>query len=333
MRKKQQPSGQEDLQIIDGKVVWSPLDTVHALVPGGVTEIGRYAFLRRGKLETVSLPDGLVRIGEEAFSHCESLREIRLPDTVREIGEGAFESCGSLEAIEVPAGIEVLEGSTFRFCEGLKEVRLPEGLLVIGRNAFDHCSSLESIVLPDSVRSIGPEAFACCALTGIRLPEGLESLGDSVFTDCRALTGLRVPASVTEMGMNIWPPYAVCGSPSAAARVEYPAYPGGGPGDLPEDIRPAALKGWLWGLRQGMEGLKAWEEDYLDEIRTHLKRYSGEGLGDKDILFFMLDHGLFDPETYAMIREDIPRIEDLEIRAALIALGKETGAGPEDLDI
>ena len=81
--------------VVDGTTVTDIKDeyreTIETIiVPGGVTEIGQYAFAGCASLANVHIPAGVTDIGTGAFNGCSSLAEVTLPDGVRTVGEYAF---------------------------------------------------------------------------------------------------------------------------------------------------------------------------------------------------------------------------------------------------
>lgn len=60
-------------------------------VPGGVRDLGGYAFQQCERLETAVLEEGVETVGRFAFDRCGRLRTIVLPESLRQIGEWAFD--------------------------------------------------------------------------------------------------------------------------------------------------------------------------------------------------------------------------------------------------
>ena len=70
-------------------------------IPGGVTEIGRYAFLDNHKLTGATLPFGVCKIDVGAFEGCEKLESISIPASVRTVESRAFAGCAGLQEIKI----------------------------------------------------------------------------------------------------------------------------------------------------------------------------------------------------------------------------------------
>ena len=118
------------------------------VVPKGVIEIGKLAFLHCTSLTSITLPEGLETIGNDAFSNCHSLSSVNLPNSIKSIDEGAFFDCTSLTSIALPEGLERIGNGAFGFCTNLTSITLPNGIKKIGMGVFSECVSLKKINLP-----------------------------------------------------------------------------------------------------------------------------------------------------------------------------------------
>lgn len=166
-----------DFRVVDGVLVEYTGPGGHVAVPGGVTEIGRGAFLRCVALRRLSLPTGLLKIGEGAFIKCRQMEEVTLPATLAKLGERAFMDCSGLSRVALPAGIAEIPKGCFQGCESLARVALQEGVESVGARAFDGCGMLDHIQLPSSLVRVGSRAFSGVRRVRLRArgwPEGLE---------------------------------------------------------------------------------------------------------------------------------------------------------------
>ena len=146
-------------------------------IPGGVKEIGSFAFESCSGLSSITIPDGVTSIGSWAFQGCYGLTSITISDSVTSIGENAFGNCRGLTSITIPEGVTSIEGGAFQSCSGLTSITIPEGVTSIGRSAFEECSGLTSITIPDSVTSIENSAFSgCSGLTLMRIGAGIQEV-------------------------------------------------------------------------------------------------------------------------------------------------------------
>ena len=60
------------------------------VIPEGVTEIEKSAFMGCTSLQRVDIPNSVTKIGFDAFSGCTSLKSIDILNSVDEIGMEAF---------------------------------------------------------------------------------------------------------------------------------------------------------------------------------------------------------------------------------------------------
>lgn len=79
-----------------GRFAFADTDIVRITVPQNVKNIGKGAFLRCKKLESVILPDNLRTVGESAFEECENLESVTTGDKLTEIKDYAFEGCARI---------------------------------------------------------------------------------------------------------------------------------------------------------------------------------------------------------------------------------------------
>ena len=71
----------------------------HVVLDGGITKIGKEAFYKFKRLETVDFGDALVEIGVRAFAGCNDIEYIHLPDTFRTFGAESFRNCENLKYV------------------------------------------------------------------------------------------------------------------------------------------------------------------------------------------------------------------------------------------
>lgn len=108
------------------------------------------------------VPDGITAIGRAAFYYIRGLDGVRLPDSVRSIGEEAFYMCEGLDQVEMPPRLDELGARAFAHCHSLKKIVIPEGVSVIYENTFYKCEDLREVYLPRSIERIEPGAFYGC---------------------------------------------------------------------------------------------------------------------------------------------------------------------------
>lgn len=195
-------------------------NSIRVTIPDGVEVIGKEAFLRNEKIESVTIPDSVHTIEDYAFLRCSNLCEVRFPEALKVLGTGAFgytalqeadlsqteitavgpaafEQCGELTYVSLPDTVLSIGSGAFYGDGNLSECILQEGIYVIGSAAFQSCTKLEEIALPTTLRSIGDWAFGSCQrLQEIVVPEGIETLTEGVFDGCTRLTSVSLPTSL-----------------------------------------------------------------------------------------------------------------------------------------
>ena len=154
---------------------------VSIMIPEGVTEIPRMAFVGCKRLTSVTLPSSLREIGDEAFAYCENLTSLAFQSGVEalEIGSGIFKGCSRLESLSFPtaSGHVELSCRAVEDCVGLKSVTfLPstnkEAVVCIDEYAFAGCTNLTTITFPENIKRLYVEEeywSADCLID--RLPE------------------------------------------------------------------------------------------------------------------------------------------------------------------
>ena len=200
-----------------------------AVIPEGVTEIGKYAFSGCIGLSGVSFPGSLVSVGEGAFYGCRSLTAVSFeegltkigsfafygcthladasfPASLRSIGDSSFQGCGMLESLSFGRGLEMIGDAAFMECVSIKSVDLPD-LTELGAGAFMKCASLKKAVFGDRLTEILPDTFRKCGnLESVGFGTGLDKIGESAFEGCASLkeitglSGLSEIPSVAFMG-------------------------------------------------------------------------------------------------------------------------------------
>ena len=173
-----------------------------AVIPEGVTDIGKYAFQGCVGLQNVEVPSTLRTIGEGAFYGCFSLTEMNLSDDVSKIGSYAFCGCRHLVQVRLSSSLRSIGDNAFDKCTLLKDVTFGEELELVGNAAFRGCAAMTSVKLPDSLQTLGAGAFqGCAALTDVSLGNGLKELQNDTFRNCEALKSVSF-AAVTSVGAS-----------------------------------------------------------------------------------------------------------------------------------
>lgn len=133
---------------------------VNPELPGGLTEIGLYAFYGCNKLVLAAgLPIGLTKVGMCAFEDCTKLALAELPEGVTDIGYSAFANCSSIKLARLPTQLESLGVRAFGGCYGIKKMTIPPGVKTISDRAF-YSSGLTTCTFQGTPQSIGTNTFS-----------------------------------------------------------------------------------------------------------------------------------------------------------------------------
>lgn len=109
------------IEIVDSKLTKCDTEFSGSIViPDGVTEIGRCAFMNCKELTSVTIPDSVTIIGDNAFRNCTGLTSVNIPDSVTEIGPFAFEHCTGLTNITIPDSVTEIGDMAFVECKSIK---------------------------------------------------------------------------------------------------------------------------------------------------------------------------------------------------------------------
>ena len=110
-----------------------------------VTSICGEAFYLCSGLQNIIIPDGVINIEKGAFMKCRNLISIDIPDTVTSIGSHAFYGCESLNTVILSKGMTFIEPYTFHDCTSLINITIPSSITDIGYSAFYGCELLKRV--------------------------------------------------------------------------------------------------------------------------------------------------------------------------------------------
>ena len=190
----------DDFEFADGVLIRYHGKESCAVVPEGVTEIGKTAFIRCRSLKSIRLPNSVKKLGRGAFYDCTELTEMKIPYGVTSIGYFTFGECKNLVSISLPSSIEKIGVCAFTKCSSLNHLTLPLTVKTIEINAFDECKSLTRIVIPDCVTKIENGAFYRCASLGeVKLSAALQCIEYGAFARCSALRKVVLPDSLVQV--------------------------------------------------------------------------------------------------------------------------------------
>ena len=211
----------------EAETPWNVGKVRRVIIEPGVTGIGKYAFYRCEKLESISIPDTVVEIRAYAFKDGRVLGELILPDGFKTIGENAFADC-ALKKVSLPESLTSIRFAAFHNCSHLKEITIPDGVTEIGGLAFPY----RDITLYASANSDASEALSKAGfpfrvpgttydlkylydndtlsglelsyvdkdVTSFEIPEGITSIGNDAFQYNKNLTEVKIPDTVTSIG-------------------------------------------------------------------------------------------------------------------------------------
>ncbi len=170
----------------------------------GCTYIGKYAFYRMDKIQSVlTIPSSVATISNNAFYECTGFTGVTLSNNLEKIGEKAFYRCTGMRGqLILPGHLFEIGKSAFQGCEKLTGLTLLDGIKIISSNAFDSCSSMiGSLTIPNSITTIGTNAFSgCTGFSSLVLSNNLKTIERSVFSGCLGMTGqLIIPEGVTDI--------------------------------------------------------------------------------------------------------------------------------------
>lgn len=98
----------------------------------------------------VVIPEGVTEIGRRAFMGCTHMKQVTFPASLKTVGWQAFYRCTGLTSLDIPGTIQQFSFQAFARCTGITEVTIAENAARVGVYAFLECPSLRVIRLrPD----------------------------------------------------------------------------------------------------------------------------------------------------------------------------------------
>lgn len=123
-----------------------PSKTGDYVVPQGVREICKAAFINCSKITSVTIPEGVEKIKPNAFGECHGLTSITLPSSLVDIENSVFGNCSSLQHVSFGDRTVILGLHSFENCNRLKEITIPASMIRIGVGCFNPCDSLQTVI-------------------------------------------------------------------------------------------------------------------------------------------------------------------------------------------
>lgn len=143
--------GDQDFEIVAGKLIKYKGKNVNVIVPPDVTVIGKDSFARTN-INTVYISESVkeiesgnplidacfrtINFDNEAFAGCKHLQEVVMADGVIKLGSNSFWGCSNLKRVVLSNNIEIIEQGTFQGCKLLSEINIPQCLKQIKSNRF-----------------------------------------------------------------------------------------------------------------------------------------------------------------------------------------------------
>ncbi len=192
-------------------------DVKHIIILGGVTELGREAFMYEDEdgnvlgapIKEILIPVTLRNISEGAFIGCDKLEEIKLeephPNFVLNGGALytydkyervllAYPVASEAKSLEIDVYTKKIGEYALYGAKNLENVTIPGSVNEIGDAAFLECVRLKEISVPNSVKYIGYRAFAyCLSLVSATLPEKEVGISGGIFEGCISLKNVTLP--------------------------------------------------------------------------------------------------------------------------------------------
>ncbi len=211
--------GESEKYKSDGNCIIRKMDNavvcgcVGSVIPGYVTKIDDYAFLRCAGLKEIEIPSNVKKIGESAFGYCEDLQTVSFPEGLEEVYSLAFENCSELESVYISSTVKKWRSrmmgyrmNVFPRCPELKTIVVSEDNPVfkshsnclIKKENNELVEGCVGSVIPSFVTRIGNYAFCECeALKEITIPDWVTEIGQYAFAFCHNVRGIYIPRSVT----------------------------------------------------------------------------------------------------------------------------------------
>lgn len=166
--------------------------TKAAVIPEGVTSIGRLAFIR-SEIESVEIPASVTDIGLRAFEQCRKLKRVTFAPNSKltEINITTFGECDALEYFEIPAsvteltcngGLSRVSVQTFEIAEDNETFKKDGGCIIEKQTGVLRYGGKDAVI-PEYVTAIGDRAFYNVGLTAetIVIPAGVKRIGQEAF--------------------------------------------------------------------------------------------------------------------------------------------------------
>ncbi len=261
-------------------------EVVNLVVPEGITEIKKYAFMRLSSLASVTLPSTLDSIDYNAFNECNGLQRTNFTGTVADwcrIGFNNGWDCNPIsysrnlyiggEAVRnlvVPEGVTAIKPYAFYGLSDLRTVEFPEGLLSIGHHAFEYSSWNVNFTIPSTVARI--EEYA--------IQSGQTLYYNAVNCNVMANAMPNFYTVYVDEGVQSLPLYLITGN---IRHLRMQGYPPSVTGDVLDRLDSTAVVYVPCGLLNTYQTTPVWQDANLVESNTYALRFGGAPHGNAGI--------------------------------------------------
>ncbi len=199
-----------DFEIVDKILVDYKGQQQEVLIPQGVVDIKKYAFLNCESITGVVIPEGVIKIGESAFAGCKNLENVVLPESLITIDEEAFRGCTSLKEISIPDNVTTLGWGAFSN-PNLKKIHIGKSVSSIEKGTIDFYANIkitvdesnQNYVVAGGIlynKSKTKIIFVPRNIQGdVAIAEGVTIIEKHAFFRCENLISITIPGSVTEI--------------------------------------------------------------------------------------------------------------------------------------
>lgn len=188
------------------------------IIKEGVTSVGKEAFMKFYKLQSVSIPISLQSIGDKAFYSSEhiilseltgnysigeyvfhwnkGITHLTISGNIK-IGRYAFQGCNNLQSLNIKENVTIEGDYAFESCKRLKSVTIGGNVKLSSQNIFKSCDSISTAILEEGQKVLPYGIFDNCKqLTTVTLPSTLDTIKQNAFLSCESLDKVTLPKSL-----------------------------------------------------------------------------------------------------------------------------------------
>lgn len=137
------------------------LTTVNIANDSKLRDIGSYAFVGCGNLQSIMIPKGVTKIGEGAFEFCQNMTTVTfqtnddaLTASLTEVGGYAFYGDGKITSLSFNEGLVTIGNLALVYNFKLTSITLPNTLVNIGAHFLCDAKSIPTLTIPANVTNI-----------------------------------------------------------------------------------------------------------------------------------------------------------------------------------